>query len=62
MHFVYKDTKLGGQVVEASMSSGECQIKRLDRIEIKLPSDPAFDVYALKEASKDEIKEVEQGS
>lgn len=62
MHFLSKDKKLGGHVFEASMSSGECQIKRLDSIEIKLPSDPAFDVYALKEASKDEIKEVEQGS
>ena len=31
------------------------------RIDIKLPTEPVFDTYSLKQASNDEIKEVEQG-
>ncbi len=62
MHFLSKDKKLGGHVFEASMSSGECLIKKIDRIDIQLPNDAAFDIYSLKEASKDEIEEVEQGN
>ena len=62
MHFLSKDRKLGGHVFEATMTSGECLIQKIDRIEIQLPMDPAFDIYSLKEASKDEIKEVEQGN
>ena len=62
MHFISRDKKLGGHVFEAVMSSGECLIQKIDRIDIQLPRDAAFDTYALKEASKDEIKEVEQGN
>lgn len=62
MHFISKDKKFGGHVFEASMSSGECLIQKMDRIEIQLPRDAAFDTYLLKQASKDEIKEVEQGN
>ena len=61
MHFISKDKKLGGHVFEAVMSSGECLIQKMDRIDIQLPRDAAFDTYALKQASNDEIKEVEQG-
>ncbi len=61
MHFISKDRKLGGHVFEAVMSSGECLIQKMDRIDIQLPRDAAFDTYALKQASNDEIKEVEQG-
>ena len=61
MHFISKDRKLGGHVFEALMSSGECLIQKMDRIDIQLPRDAAFDTYALKQASNDEIKEVEQG-
>lgn len=62
MHFISEDKKLGGHVFEASMSAGECLIQKMDRIDIQLPKDAAFDTYSLKEVSNDEIKEVEQKS
>ena len=62
MHFLSEDKKFGGHVFEASMSAGECLIQKMDRIDIQLPKDAAFDTYSLKEASNDEIKEVEQKS
>lgn len=62
MHFLSKDGKLGGHVFEAVMSSGECLLQKMDRIEIQLPREAAFDTYSLKEASQDEIEEVEQGN
>ena len=43
------------------MSSGECLLQKMDRIEIQLPREAAFDTYSLKEASQDEIEEVELG-
>jgi acetolactate decarboxylase len=62
LHFVSQDRKLGGHVFEVSMGSGECMLQKMDRIEIQLPREAAFDTYSLKEASKDEIAKVEQGS
>ena len=62
MHFLSKDRKLGGHVFEAAMSSGECLLQKMDRIEIQLPREAAFDTYSLKEASQDEIEKVEQGN
>lgn len=62
MHFLSEDRKFGGHVFEASMDSGKCMIQKMDRIEIQLPNDAAFDTYSLKEASQDEIEEVEQGN
>ncbi len=35
---------------------------KIDRIEIQLPRDPAFDTYSLKNADRNDIKEVEQGN
>ena len=61
LHFISEDKKLGGHVFKAALSSGECVLQKIDRIEIKLPNDAAFDTYSLKSASNDEIKEVEQG-
>lgn len=61
MHFLSEDRMLGGHVFEAVMSSGECVLQKMDRIEIQLPREAAFDTYSLKEASNDEIAEVEQG-
>ena len=43
------------------MKNGTAYFDRITNIEIILPSEPAFDTYALKGASKDEIKSVEQG-
>ncbi len=62
MHFLSKDKKLGGHVFEVKMSTGECLLQKIDRIEIQLPNDAAFDTYSLKDASKSEIEEVEQGN
>lgn len=62
MHFLSQDKKFGGHVFEAVMRSGECVLQKMDRIDIQLPNDAAFDTYSLKEASQDEIEEVEQGN
>lgn len=62
MHFLSKDKKFGGHVFKAAMSSGECVIQKMDKIDIQLPTDAAFDTYSLKSASNDEIKKVEQGN
>lgn len=62
LHFLSKDRKFGGHVFEVSMRSGECLLQKMDRIEIQLPREAAFDTYSLKEASQDEIEEVEQGN
>ena len=61
MHFLSEDRTLGGHVFEVEMSSGECLLQKMDRIEIQLPREAAFDTYSLKEASNDEIAKVEQG-
>lgn len=61
LHFISKDRKLGGHVFQVSMRYGECQLQKMDRIEIQLPKEAAFDTYSLKNASQDEITEVEQG-
>ena len=61
MHFLSEDRTLGGHVFEAWLSAGECRLQKMDRIEIQLPRAAAFDTYSLKEASQDEIEEVELG-
>ena len=40
---------------------GRMSVAKMDRIEIQLPREAAFDTYSLKEASQDEIEEVELG-
>ncbi len=61
VHFVSADRKNGGHVFDLSMEKGTAYFDKITNIEIKLPYEPAFDTYALKDASKDEIKQVEQG-
>ena len=61
LHFISEDRKLGGHVFDLSMNKGIACFDKITEIEIKLPYEPAFDTYALKTASKDEIKSVEQG-
>ena len=60
-HFVSDDRTKGGHVFEIVMNHGEVFIDKISRIEIKLPTDAAFDTYTLTEASEKEIKQVEQG-
>ena len=61
LHFVSEDRKLGGHVFEVSMRHGDCLLQKIDRLDIQLPREAAFDTYSLKEASNDEIAQVEQG-
>jgi acetolactate decarboxylase len=60
IHFLSEDKTRGGHVFGLSMVRGHATMHKIDRIEIKLPATPAFDTYALKETSQDEIAEVEQ--
>ena len=61
LHFISEDRKHGGHVFDLSMENGTALFDKITSIEIRLPSEPAFDTYSLKNASKDEIKSVEQG-
>ena len=61
LHFISQDRTLGGHIFQVSLSSGECLLQKMDRIEIQLPREAAFDTYSLKHASRDEIAEVELG-
>ncbi|MBR5088371.1 MAG: acetolactate decarboxylase [Ruminiclostridium sp.] len=61
LHFISEDRKKGGHVFDVSMERGTAYFDKITNIEITLPHEPAFDTYALKGASKDEIKSVEQG-
>lgn len=62
LHFLSDDRMRGGHVFDLKMREGTAMINKITRIEIELPSTPAFDTYSLKNASQDEIREVEQGS
>lgn len=61
LHFISEDRKLGGHVFDVSMVRGKGIMDKVSAIELKLPDEPSFDTYALKAASEDEIKQVEQG-
>ena len=61
LHFISDDRKLGGHVFDVSMTSGRATLVKINTIELRLPDEPVFDTYALKSASGDEIKHVEQG-
>ena len=61
LHFLSDDKKCGGHVFDISLAQGDAAFCRITSVEIQIPDTPAFDTYALKAASKDEIKSVEQG-
>ena len=61
LHFLSDDKKYGGHVFDISLVQGDAAFCRITSVEIQIPDTPAFDTYALKAASKDEIKSVEQG-
>ena len=61
LHFVSADRSCGGHVFDMSMKEGSMIVNKISQIRIELPNTPAFDTYSLKDASQDEIKEVEQG-
>lgn len=61
MHFLSEDAQKGGHVFDVSMTRGSAAFCRITSLEIRIPDTPAFDTYALKGASKEEIQSVEQG-
>ena len=61
LHFVSDDRTCGGHVFDVDIDEAIAEINKIQRIDIQLPTEPAFDTYSLKQASQDEIKEVEQG-
>lgn len=61
MHFLSEDKKNGGHVFDVRMTQGNAALYRITSLEVRIPDTPAFDTYALKNASKEEIKSVEQG-
>ena len=61
LHFVNEDRTMGGHVYDLNMKKGLVRLAKRSSIEIQLPKDAAFDTYTLKNASKEEIKQVEQG-
>ena len=62
LHFVSEDRLKGGHVMGLEMLDGTVYITKINSIEVRLPDEPAFDTYSLKNASADEIKKIEQGS
>ncbi|MBQ7274373.1 MAG: acetolactate decarboxylase [Clostridiales bacterium] len=62
LHFISEDRKHGGHLFELVMKSGKGHISKINSIELKLPDEPVFDTFALKKASKEIIKAVEQGN
>ena len=62
IHFLSQDMTKGGHVFDMEITSGCIQLTKLDKIQIQLPNEPAFDTYSLKEASGSDIKKVEQGN
>lgn len=61
LHFISEDRTKGGHVFDVTMKEGTVRLDKINRIEINLPRDAAFDTYSLKTASEDEIKKVEKG-
>ena len=61
-HFISSDRAQGGHVFDISMTEGEVHMDKISQIEIQLPTEPAFDTYSLKDASRKEIEEVGQGN
>lgn len=61
LHFVNEERTMGGHVYELRIKKGLVRLSKKSCIEIQLPKDAAFDTYSLKNASDEEIKQVEQG-
>lgn len=59
-HFISDDKTIGGHVFDLIFSDMPARRKQIHNIQIQLPEDMAFDTYALKSVSKDDVKKVEQ--
>ena len=62
VHFLSEDRTKGGHVFDLEIARGRIRLAKINKIEIQLPSEPAFDTYSLTEASGSDIKKVEQGT
>ena len=60
LHFLSEDRKKGGHVFDIDMKYGTVYLSKLHTVEIRLPDEPVFDTYSLRDASADDIKAVEQ--
>lgn len=61
LHFLSADKTRGGHVFDLSLRRGQADMDKISRIEIRLPNSASFDTYSLKNASQEEIRQVEQG-
>lgn len=61
LHFLSADRKHGGHTFDLVLKRGIAIMDKLSKVEIQLPTEPAFDTYSLKESPNDDIKAVEQG-
>ena len=61
LHFISEDRCHGGHVFGLKAENCTVKLKKISLIEIQIPNDPTFDTYSLKKASKEEIRQVEQG-
>ncbi len=59
LHFLSEDRSKGGHVFDVSIQEGTVKVDKINNIFIKLPEEPAFDTYALKQDLQAEIKSVE---
>lgn len=62
LHYISSDKTCGGHVFDVKLRRGQVRLDKISHIEIQIPLSPAFDTYSLKNASQDEIRQVEQGS
>ena len=59
LHFLSEDRSKGGHVFDVSMREGTAKVDKINRIDINLPKEAAFDTYSLKQDLQEEIKSVE---
>lgn len=61
-HFIDDARKVGGHVFDLHLVSGRAIINKTDRFVLDLPHNRAFQEAALDQASKDDIRQIEQGA
>jgi acetolactate decarboxylase len=60
-HFLDDARTCGGHVFDMEMKKGRALLNKTDRFIMDLPHNPEFQEAALENASKEEIKGIEQG-
>jgi len=59
LHFLSEDRSKGGHVFDVCIREGAVKVDKISSIVINLPTEAAFDTYALKQDLQEEIKSVE---